>query len=148
MAQELDETGALQALRDARTVAVIGAHVRPEKPAHYVPAYLREQGYRVVAVNPAFVGQSLFDEPVRGTLAELGELGVAVDIVDVFRRSEDVGQHLDDMLAMKPPPRVVWLQQGIRNDQVAAALIAAGIDVVQDRCTLADHRRFQLPRVA
>jgi hypothetical protein len=128
-------------LEAARTIAVLGAHPSPSRPASYVPAYLHGQGYRILPVNPRFVGETLWGEPVRARLDELSE---AVDVVDVFRRSEDVPAHVDEILAMSPRPKVVWLQSGIENDEAAARLIAAGIDVVQDACTYADHRRFGL----
>lgn len=129
-------------LESARVIAVLGAHPAQEKPAHYVPAYLLRAGYRVVPVNPRYAGTELFGETVRSTLAEVGE----VDVVDVFRRSEDVPDHLPEILAMDPRPKVVWLQSGIRNDPVADLLLAQGIDVVQDRCMLADHRVLGLAR--
>lgn len=129
-------------LEEARTIAVLGAHTAPQKPAHYVPDYLRSQGYRILPVNPVFAGQTLWGEPVRSTLAELDE---PVDVVDVFRRGDQVPQHLDDVLAMQPLPKLVWLQLGIRNDGVARQLVERGIEVVQDRCTLADHRALGLP---
>ena len=128
-------------LEEAQVVAVLGAHPEPRRPAHYVPAYLHEQGYTILPVNAAKVGQDLFGAPVTATLAELKR---TVDIVDIFRRSEAIPGHLDDILAMDPPPRAVWLQLGIRNDEVAAKLVEAGIEVVQNRCTLADHRSFGL----
>ncbi len=130
-----------QVLLEARTVAVLGAHTVPRKPAHYVPDYLRSQGYRIMPVNPVFAGQTLWGEPVRESLAALGE---PVDIVDIFRRGDQVPLHLADILAMRPLPKLVWLQLGIRNDEVARELLAAGIEVVQDRCMLADHRGLGL----
>lgn len=137
---ELEREDQIEAtLKNARTIAVLGAHHVPSRPAFYVPEYLHAQGYRVLPVNPTLVGKTLFGEPVRATLAELGE---AVDIVDVFRLAELLPGHLPDILAMNPRPKVVWLQLGIRNEVFAKALVEAGIDVVQDRCTLADHRRF------
>lgn len=126
-------------LRGARSIAVLGAHDDPSRPACYVPEYLHQQGYRVLPVNPALAGATLFGETVRARLADLSE---AIDIVDVFRRPELLPGHLDDLLAMKHRPRVVWLQLGIRNDAFARDVEAAGIDVVQSRCTLADHRRL------
>lgn len=131
-------------LRGARTVAVLGAHHEPARAAFYVPEYLHAQGYRVLPVNPGLTGTTLWDQPVRATLAELGE---PVEIVDVFRRGELLPGHLDDLLAMRPRPRVVWLQLGVRNDNVARRLEAEGIEVVQDRCMLADHRRLGIGRV-
>lgn len=137
-----DPTLAKQFLLEARTIAVLGASNRPSRPAHYVPAYLVEQGYRVLPVNPQHEGEALFGETVKRTLAELPG---PVDIVDVFRRSEHIPAHVDDILAMQPWPKVVWFQSGIINDEVARQLEAKGIRVVQDRCTYADHRRFGLP---
>jgi predicted CoA-binding protein len=138
-------TGIRDVLSRARTIAVLGAHHQPSRPAFYVPDYLHAQGYRIFPVNPTLVGTTLWGEPVRATLAELGE---PIDLVDVFRLAEMLPSHLADLLAMKPLPRVVWLQLGIRNDAFAKALIDAGIDVVQDRCTLADHRSMGLGQVA
>jgi len=145
MANELvDENVVRELLRDARTIAILGAHHDTWKPAFYVPDYLLEQGYEIIPVNPRFAGQEFWGQPVR---ALLSEIEVAVDIVDVFRRSDALMAHLDEILAMSPRPRAVWLQLGIRNDAFRDELVAAGIDVVQDRCTLADHRRWRLPRV-
>jgi len=137
------DTHAADVLRAARTIAVIGAHVALMKAAFYVPEYLAEQGYRVLPVNPRFVGRELFGEPVVATLADIAE---PVDFVNVFRRSDRVMDHVDEVLGMRPAPRVVWLQLGIRNDEAAERWLATGIDVVQDRCTLADHRRLIAPR--
>ena len=123
----------------ARTIAVLGASIHEERPAHYVPEYLHERGYRIIPVNPLHRGMTGWGEPYRATLGELTE---QVDIVDVFRHPGFLPGHLPDFLGMRPAPKVVWFQLGIRNDEVAAKLIAAGIEVVQDRCTLADHRRL------
>ncbi len=134
-----------EALRTARVVAVLGAHTEPSRAAFYVPDYLHAQGYRVVPVNPAFAGRTIWGEPVRESLAAVPG---PVDIVDVFRRPDLLPGHLADILAMTPHPRLVWLQQGIRNDDFARALSAQGIDVVQDRCALVDHRRLGVGAVA
>jgi len=128
-------------LTTSPTIAVLGIHREPEKAAFYVPEYLHDEGYRIIGVNPLLVGEALFGEPVRATLAELTE---PIDLVDVFRRSELIPQHIEDILAMKPRPRVVWFQLGIRNDDAAHILEAAGIVVVQNRCMLADHQRLGL----
>ena len=128
-------------LRAARTIAVLGAHHEHARAAFYVPDYLYGQGYRILPVNPALVGKTLWGQPVRASLAELGE---PIDLVDVFRRPDLLPGHLGDLLAMSPRPRLVWLQLGIRNDAFARAVQDAGIDVVQDRCTLADHRALSL----
>lgn len=124
----------------ARTIAVLGAHVREEKPAFYVPDYLYGQGYRMLPVNPHFAGRELWGEPIVATLADLA---APVDGVVVFRRSEALPDHRDQLLDLEPAPQWVWFQLGIRNDAVAAALAADGITVVQDRCMLVDHRRWR-----
>ncbi len=144
MAELTHDNEVAAVLRAARTVAVLGAHETITRPAYYVPQYLHEQGYRILPVNPLLAGKSMWGETVRATLAELAQ---PVDIVDVFRRPELLPEHLDDILAMAPRPRLVWLQLGIRNDAFAKAVQDAGIDVVQDRCTLADHRRLHVGRV-
>ncbi|WP_424950778.1 CoA-binding protein [Deinococcus sp.] len=136
-----EKVDVLRVLESSKVVAVIGFHRDPGKPAHYVPEYLDRQGYTIIPVNPALAsrGESFFGRVPVGTLAELTE---PVDVVEVFRRSDKVHEHLADILAMQPLPKVVWMQQGIRDDEVAAQLTAAGIDVIQDRCMLADHRMW------
>jgi hypothetical protein len=123
------------------TIAVLGVHHEPEKAAYYVPEYLHGEGYRIIGVNPRFRDQELFGERVHGTLAEITE---PVDLVDVFRRAEQIPEHVEDILAMAPRPKVVWFQLGIKNNEVARILEAAGITVVQNRCTLAEHQRLGL----
>lgn len=128
-------------LETARTIAVLGVSTNPDKPAHFVPLYAAQRGYRVIPVNPLLAGQTLFGEAVRSSLTAVSE---PVDIVDVFRRPELLPDHLEDILAMNPRPKLVWLQLGIRNDEFAKKLLEAGIEVVQDRCLLADHRALGL----
>lgn len=145
----LDREAAGAALAEARTIAVLGAHHEAWRPAFYVPEYLASQGYAIVPVNPRLAGQRLWGEVVR---AHLGDVDRAVDMVDVFRPAEALPGHVDELLAMAaamgPTLRTVWFQLGIRHDEVAARLAAAGLDVVQDRCTLADHRALGLGPVA
>ena len=121
-----------------RSIAVLGAHADSWRPAFYVPDYLARVGYRILPVNVALVGKTLWEEPVRATLAELP----AVEMVDVFRRAEALPAHLEDLLAMRPLPKVVWLQSGIWNPDFAKALEAAGVEVVQDRCTMVERQRL------
>ena len=137
----LNDTRIRELLTTSPRIAVLGIHHEPEKAAFYVPEYLHEEGYQIYGVNPMFVGQTLFGQPVRATLAELDE---PIDLVDVFRRTEQLAAHVEDILAMKTRPKVVWFQLGIKNEDVATILEAAGIVVVQNRCTLADHQRLGL----
>ncbi len=128
-------------LEGSPTIAVLGAHNEPEKAAYYVPEYLHEEGYRIIGVNPKFVGDDLFGVPVHASLSAIKE---SVDLVDVFRRGEQVPAHVDDILAMSPRPKVVWMQLGVKSPEAAELLEAAGIEVIQNRCTLADHQRLGL----
>lgn len=128
-----------RALERCRRVAVLGAHPEGRRAAHYVPRYLAAHGYQVFPVNPRYAGQALFGRPVAASLADLIE---PVELIDVFRRAEHLPTHLTEILALSPSPQVVWLQSGIRHDEVARALAAAGIDVVQERCMMIDHQRL------
>ncbi len=132
-----------EVLEQTRVIAVLGAHVREHKPAFYVPDYMHSQGYRILPVNPAFVGANRWGEPFRSTLGDLEE---AIDVVNVFRRSAAVPDHIEDILGMRPLPRWVWLQLGVVNSAAATDLERAGITVIQDRCMLADHQRWREPR--
>ncbi len=131
-------------LQASRTIAVLGAHDDPDKPAHYVPAYLKDQGYEVFPVNSQKVGQHILGQRV---LSSLSELSTPIDLVDIFRRSEALPSHVDDILAMSPLPKVVWFQLGIQNDEVTQKLIEAGITVVQNRCTLAEHQKLGIGKL-
>lgn len=129
----------LRVLKENKVIAVVGFHRDAMKPAYYVPEYMQRQGYTVIPVNPSLAarGESFFGQKAVSTLAEIS---VPVDIVEIFRRSDKVRDHLQDILNMQPLPKVVWLQLGIRDDRTAQELAAHGIEVVQDRCMLADHR--------
>jgi uncharacterized protein len=127
-------------LARTKRIAVLGikTEAQRDQPAFTVPQYLAGAGFEIIPV-PVYYPEvtTILGQPVYRTLASVpGEL----DLVDVFRRSSDVPAHLDDMLAKHP--RAVWLQLGIRNDAVADRLTAEGIDVVQDRCLLVEHRRW------
>lgn len=128
-------------LRDCKVIAVVGFHADRMKPAHYVPEYMYRQGYAIIPVNPILTakGQSFFGHKA---VATLKEITIPVDVVEVFRRNENIPDHLEDILAMNPLPKVVWLQQGIRHPEVAHELFKRGINVVQDRCMLAEHRNL------
>jgi predicted CoA-binding protein len=124
-------------LERVRTIAVLGMKASPEEDAYRVPLYLQQHGYRIVPVNPK-LKQALGER----AFATLAEVSVPVDLVDVFRAPDHLPAHVDEILAMRPRPSVVWFQLGIRSDASAAKLEAAGIRVVQDRCIMVDHRRL------
>ena len=138
-----DDAGLTRILREARTVAVLGVKAGAREPAHYVPAYLQERGYRIIPVNPTLAGERILGETTLATLADLPE---PVDLIDVFRRPEFLPGHAREILALPWRPRTVWFQLGIRHDGAAAELARAGIDVVQDRCMMPEHRRLMMQR--
>jgi len=135
---EDDEARIAELLRSARRVAVLGIKTEAQsgQPAYYVPAALQKMGLSVVPVPVYFPAvQEILGEKV---YRKVSDVPFDIDIVDVFRRSADVAQHLSDLLAKRP--RAVWLQSGIRDDRTAEALARAGILVVQDRCLMVDYR--------
>ena len=128
----------LRIAREAKTIAVLGAHPSTWRPAFYVPDHMHRVGARVLPVNPRFAGQTLWGETVLERVTDVAE---PVDMVNIFRRPELIDAHADEVLAMDPRPRSVWLQLGIRNDEAARRLSEAGIEVVQDRCLMVEQRR-------
>lgn len=138
---ENDEERIAELVRGARRVAVLGIKTEAQsgQPAFYVPQYLAQAGVDVIPV-PVYYPEAttILGKPVYRKVADIP--GGPVDIVDVFRRPQDIPAHLDDILAARP--KAVWMQKGIRNDEVAQRLAAAGIFVVQDRCLMVDHRRY------
>lgn len=135
-----DDTQIKELIAQTRTIAVLG--IKPEakanQPAFYVPSYLDSVGFEIIPVPVYYpevthiLGQQVY--------RQLTEIPGEVDLVDVFRRSEDVSGHLEDFLAKQP--KAVWMQTGIRNPMVAEKLAKAGIKVVQDRCLMVDHRQL------
>jgi hypothetical protein len=123
----IDEIGAI--LREARTIAIVGASARPERPSHEVMAFLQHRGYRVFPVNPGLAGQTLLGEPVYADLREIAE---KIDMVDVFRRPEAVPAIAE--AAIDIGARVLWLQWGVVCEASAARARNAGLQVVMDRC--------------
>ncbi len=138
---EDDENRIAELLGSARRVAVLGikTEVQSGQPAYYVPAALQKMGLQIVPVPVYFPAvQEILGEKVYRKVSDVpGE----IDIVDVFRRSGDVAQHLPDLLAKHP--RAVWLQSGIRDDRTAESLARAGILVVQDRCLMVEYRSLK-----
>ena len=128
-------------LNETRTIAVLGikTEAQASQPAFYVPNYLHSAGFHIIPVPVYYpdanriLGQQVF--------RRLVDIPIEVDLVNVFRRSQDILPHVEDILAKMP--KAVWLQSGIRNDAAAETLARAGIKVVQDRCIMVDHRYGQ-----
>ena len=130
-----------EVLRDARRIAVLGIKTEKQagKPAFYVPEYLQRAGYEIIPV-PVYYPEvtEILGEKVYRKVADIPG---GADLVVVFRRSPDVAGHVDDLIAAEPS--AVWMQAGIRNEDAARRLAAAGILVVQDRCAMVEHRRIR-----
>lgn len=126
-------------LAGTRTIAVIGASANPARPSNEVYRHLRATGaYTLYPVNPTI--DELDGDRV---YARLANLPVIPDLVDVFRRTEELPAVLTEVLALPQRPKTLWLQQGLRDEQVAAEARAAGIEVVMDRCLKVDHDRLR-----
>ncbi|NMM81314.1 CoA-binding protein [Acidovorax sp. SRB_14] len=134
-----DNTSIAALLRSCRTIAVVGLSPRPERDSHHVAEYLQQQGYRIVPVNPMAAGQSILGEPCWPSLTEAARHH-RIDLVDVFRNSAEVPPIAGEAIAVGA--RALWLQLGVRHDAAAAHARAAGLQVVQDRCTLVEHQRL------
>ena len=124
-------------LRGAKTIAVVGLSPRPERPSHQVAQYLQQAGYRIVPVNPGHA--TLLGERSYASLTAAAR-DHAIDVVDVFRRSEFVGPIVDEAIRIRA--RLVWLQQGVVDAAAQARTAAAGIPFVMDRCLMVDHRQL------
>jgi predicted CoA-binding protein len=131
-----DRATLAQLVRSARRIAVVGLSPKPQRPSHTVAAYLQRAGYTIIPVHPA--GGITLGEPVHPDLRSAAARAGPIDIVDIFRRSEHIPALLDDLLEVRP--RLVWMQQGIRHDDVAGRLEAEGIAVVMDRCLAVEHQ--------
>ena len=124
-------------LRSSRTIAKVGLSDQWHRPSHFVAKYLQQHGYRIFPVNPRLAGTTLLGEPVVASVLELKE---PVDMVDVFRRSEDVLPIAQ--AAVKIGAKVLWQQIGVVNREADALVRAAGMDSVMDRCVKIEHGRM------
>ena len=130
-------------LTSARTIAMVGASDRPNRPSHGVMKILQDHGYRVLPVNPQITGEHVHGEYV---WRELSQIGVPIDIVDIFRRPEAAGEAVDQAIAVGA--KAVWLQLGVINPDAAARAEAAGLKVVMDRCPAIELRRLGIRKIA
>ena len=129
-------------LANARTIAMVGASDRPDRPSHGVMKFLQDWGYRVIPVNPQITGEHVHGEFV---WRELAQIGVPIDIVDIFRRPEAAGDAVDQAIFVGA--KAVWMQIGVINEEAAARAEAAGLTVVMDRCPKIEIPRLGIPKV-
>src|SRR6266568_5794036 len=130
----------LQLLQQYRRIAIVGISADHYRPSHFVAIYLQAEGYDIVLVNPNYAGQTILGKHVYATLTEAKEAGEQIEIVDVFRKPEDISPIAEE--AIKIGAKVLWLQLGIRNDEVGKRVQEAGLTFVQDRCIKMEHARF------
>ncbi|WP_073055531.1 CoA-binding protein [Kaistia soli] len=126
-------------LATTQTIAMVGASPKPDRPSNGVLAYLNRAGYATYPVHPGLAGGTIHGRTV---VARLADVPVPIDMVDVFRNSDAIPALVDEVLALDPLPKVVWLQLAIRNDSAAARLEAAGVRVVMDRCPAIERPRL------
>jgi uncharacterized protein len=124
-------------LRSVRTIAMVGASPQWNRPSYFAMKYLQAKGFRVIPINPRAKGETILGERCRGDLAEVTE---PVDMVDIFRRSEDVGPIVE--AAIKIGAKIVWMQLGVRNDEAARRAESAGLKVVMNRCPKIEYSRL------
>jgi predicted CoA-binding protein len=130
-------------LEQTRTIALVGASDRPDRPSYRVMATLQAHGYRVIPVNPQITGEHLHGEFVFRDLAQLGD---PIDMVDIFRNSAAAGEAVDQAIAVGA--KSVWMQLGVINHEAAARAEAAGLKVVMDRCPAIELPRLGVPPLA
>jgi predicted CoA-binding protein len=133
-----------QILKSAKTVAVIGMSDKPERASYEVAEYLQSQGYEILPVNPAYAGQEILGRTVYGSLQEaadaLAKDGRRIDVVDCFRKSEDIPPIAKDAIHVRAG--TLWMQLGIENQVAADLARAAGLEVVMNHCMLIEHRKL------
>jgi predicted CoA-binding protein len=135
-----DSNGMRELLLETKSIAVLGikTEAQSDQPAFYVPKYMQNAGFKIIPVPVYYPDVTeILGEKVHRQLQQIPE---EVDMVNIFRRAQDIPPHLEDLLAKKP--KSVWMQLGISHDAVAEQLARAGIKVVQDRCLMVDHRRL------
>ncbi|MRX51477.1 CoA-binding protein [Paracoccus sp. S-4012] len=140
MTRSIDETIA-EIARSTKVIAVVGLSPKPERPSWGVARYLQAKGFKVVPVNPGHEGQEILGEQCYGSLAAIpGE--IAVDMVDIFRRSDAVPAVVDEALASLPGLRTIWMQLGVSHAEAAAKARAEGVTVIENRCPKIDFPRY------
>ena len=129
-------------LTNARMIAVVGASDRPTRPSYGVMQFLQEWGYRVLPVNPQITGEHVLGEFV---WRDLSQIGVPIDIVDIFRRPEAAAEAVEQAIFVGA--KAVWMQIGVINEEAAAKAEAAGLEVVMNRCPHIEIPRLRVPKI-
>ncbi len=136
-----DDAYLTEILQGTRTIALVGASPKPDRPSYGVMRFLLSSGYKVIPVNPGQAGKEILGQ---NTVAQLADISEPIDMIDVFRASEYLGEVVDDALALETRPKVIWSQLGVRDDSAAARAEAAGIKVVMNHCPAIEIPRLGL----
>jgi uncharacterized protein len=134
-----DDSYISEILNSVKTIAIVGASANAARPSYFVLKYLSGRGYNVLAINPGLAGGEILGRPVYAKLADVPH---AIDMVDIFRNSEAAAGVVDEALALPSPPKVIWMQLGVRNDAAAARAEAQGVKVVMNRCPKIEFGRL------
>ncbi len=126
-------------LNTVKTIAMVGASEKENRPSYFAFKYLLERGYNMIPVNPGHAGETLLGQKI---YAQLADIPVAVDMVDIFRASQYAPAIVREALALKPRPQVIWMQLGVRSDEAAALAEANGLKVVMNRCPKIEYGRL------
>jgi uncharacterized protein len=126
-------------LKTVKSIAMVGVSPKDNRPSYFAFKYLLERGYRMIPVNPGQAGKEILGQKVYAKLSDIPE---PVDMVDIFRASAHALAVVEEALAMRPKPQVIWMQLGVRNDEAAAKAEAAGIKVVMNRCPKIEYGRL------
>jgi len=124
-------------LREVRVIAMVGSSANWNRPSYFAMKYLQQKGFRIIPINPSAHGEKILGEPVYKSLADIEE---HVDMVDIFRRSEECVPYAEEAIRMGA--KVLWMQLGVRNDQAAEIAEAAGLKVVMNRCPKIEYARL------
>ncbi len=136
---EYSDTHLKDILTRTKVVAMVGVSMNPVRPSYFVARYLGLKGFTVIPVNPGHTGKVLFGQTVRGALSEIDQ---AVDMVDIFRRSEAVPGIVDEALAQFSNLQTIWMQIGVFHPEATASAEARGVTVIQDRCPKIEYQRL------
>ena len=126
-------------LNTVKTIAMVGASEKENRPSYFAFKYLLERGYHMIPVNPARAGQAMLGQKIYAKLADIPE---PIDMVDIFRASQYAPAIVREALALTPRPQVIWMQLGVRNDEAAALAEANGLKVVMNRCPKIEYGRL------
>jgi len=126
-------------LNTVKTIAMVGASEKGNRPSYFAFKYLLEHGYHMIPVNPGHAGETMLGQKI---YAQLSDIRQPIDMVDIFRASQYVLPIVQEVLSLKPRPQVIWMQLGIRNDEAAALAEANGMKVVMNRCPKIEYGRL------